>query len=240
MICTGKFGLIIGTSLYAGKQDVLGESSDNDMPKSGSVVWELAKALPYNKNFQFAFDNLFYSPILMHRLFGRGIQCIATFQINSFRGLTFYRIKIDNRKRFSLRIFFHYADLAVINSWLLYRRDSDDYAPKQQTIDLWEFKSRSALALCSINQSKKNKLTNWVVPVLPMLILFSPNSRRGPAKPMPEKETRSDQYGHRPEFCKGKFPDCKGIIQTQCSKCETYLCFTKDKNCFKNFHLQKL
>ena len=56
MICTGKFGLI-GTSLYAGKQTVLGESSDNDMPKSSPVVRELAKALSDNKNFKLAFDN---------------------------------------------------------------------------------------------------------------------------------------------------------------------------------------
>ena len=79
MICTSKFGLI-GTSLYAGKQTVLGESSDNDMPKSSPVVWELAKALPDNKNFKLVFDYWFCSSILMHRLFCRGIQCIATFQ----------------------------------------------------------------------------------------------------------------------------------------------------------------
>ena len=55
-----------------------------------------------------------------------------------------------------------------------------------------------------------------------------------------EKETRSDQFAHWPEFSEKrgrcKFPDCKGIFQTQCSKRETYLCFTKDRNCFKNFH----
>ena len=59
------------------------------MPKTSSMVWELAKALPDSKNFKLAFDNWFCSPILIHRVFCRGIQFTATFQTNRFRGLTF-------------------------------------------------------------------------------------------------------------------------------------------------------
>lgn len=37
-----------------------------------------------------------------------------------------------------------------------------------------------------------------------------------------------------------KYPGCKGIVKSQCSKCVTYLCFTAKKNCFKNFHKQRV
>ena len=149
----------------------------------------------------------------------KDIDCPAQIpEYNSFMGqtknigrlLTLYRIKIDNRKRFYLRIFFHYANLAVINSWLLYRRDSDDYAPKQSTIDLWEFKSRLTSAAQQARPSQNN--TRKRPKVINMPIGLSSQRR-----------------------C--KFPDCKGIIRTQCSKCEAHLCFTTDEN-FKNFHLQ--
>ena len=62
----------------------------HEIPKSSSIDWELAKALPDN-NFKLAIDNWFCCPILMHRLHCRVIQSIATYQINRFWGLIFMR-----------------------------------------------------------------------------------------------------------------------------------------------------
>ena len=51
-----------------------------------------------------------------------------------------------------------------------------------------------------------------------------------PAEPIPKKEVRTDGYDHWIVFVdkrvRCKNPECKGIIQTQCEKCEAYLCFT--------------
>ena len=169
-------------------------------------------------------------------------------EYNSFMGqtdnigrlLSLYRIKIDNRKRFYLKIFFHYCDLAVINSWLLYRRDSSDFADSQKTMDLWDFKARISSALCSINQSKKRKVGR---PRISDVEYGHLQKRiRGPAKPLPEKSVRTDNVSHWPGFAEKrgrcKMPNCKGVIQTFCTKCNEYLCFTKAKNCFTDFHLQ--
>ena len=179
----------------------------------------------------------------------RDIKCPAIVpEYNRFMGqtdnigrlLSLYRIKIDCRKRFNLKIFFHYCDLAVINSWLLYRRDSKECYGDEKTIDLWDFKSRVASSLCATNTEKKRTVGRPRFSEVEYGHLLK--RKRGPVKPIPEKEIRSDNYAHWPIFVEKrgrcKFPDCKGLIQTQCEKCDTYLCFTKDKNCFKNFHVK--
>ena len=73
-----------------------------------------------------------------------------------------YRIKIDNRKLLYLRIFFHCADLAGFNSWLLYGRDPHEFAPNQRTMDLWYFKGKIASASCMHKNSGKKKI-KWYV-----------------------------------------------------------------------------
>jgi hypothetical protein len=55
--------------------------------------------------------------------------------------LGYYRIQTGSEK-WSLIIFFHLLDLAYINSWLLYRRNSTDY------MSLVDFKVPVADALC--------------------------------------------------------------------------------------------
>ena len=45
---------------------------------------------------------------------------------NIGRFLAAFRIKLAVKKRFYMRIIFHFCNLSVINSWLLYRRDCDD------------------------------------------------------------------------------------------------------------------
>lgn len=62
---------------------------------------------------------------------------------------------------------------------------------------------------------------------------------------MPTKDVRLDQIGHWPKYgsredgrVRCKFPGCKGITQNKCTKCNVNLCYTKDKNCFFNYHNQ--
>lgn len=68
------------------------------------------------------------------------------------------------------------------------------------------------------------------------------NKKKGPAQVLPVKEVRLDGMQHWPVWVEKqircKFPNCKGYSQIICEKCGTALCFTKKKNCFRNFHQQ--
>ena len=175
-------------------------------------------------------------------------------EYNSFMGqidnigrlLSLYRIKIDSRKRFYLKIFYHFADLAIINSWLLYRRDSDDMGfPK--TMDLWDFKAAVAFGLCAgakYGLDRKRKVGRPRYSEIEHEHLMK--KIRGPAKPLPSKERRTDNVSHWPKFyekrgrCKnplcGKITGSEGNTFVGCEKCDVHLCFTSTKNCFKQFH----
>ena len=89
MLCTGKYGIILKTELYAGKGQTTEEDDNTGLLRSSKVVWDLTNFLPHEKNFKLAFDNWFSSPLLMHLLAEKGIQSICTFQLARFRGLDF-------------------------------------------------------------------------------------------------------------------------------------------------------
>ncbi|KAF2899145.1 hypothetical protein ILUMI_07029 [Ignelater luminosus] len=57
--------------------------------------------------------------------------------------IAYYRIRMRSKK-YHLRLFFHFVDVAVINSWLLYRRDckANSYN-KNKIMNLITFKSDS-------------------------------------------------------------------------------------------------
>ena len=65
--------------------------------------------------------------------------------------------------------------------------------------------------------------------------------RRGESRP-PE-EIRFDGAQHLPLHENGvlptrcKFPECKGRSRIKCEKCNVHLCLSKEKNCFRSFHL---
>lgn len=64
---------------------------------------------------------------------------------------------------------------------------------------------------------------------------------KGPVKPIADFTVRRDDCGNWPSLQgdrqRCKMPGCKGLTSLMCSKCKTYLCLTKNKNCFVSFHL---
>ena len=79
MICTGKFGTNVGTSLNTGKQTVPGDSRDNDLPQFSALVKGLRKMFPNASNFKLVFGNWVCFPLQLNKLFRCGIQSVATF-----------------------------------------------------------------------------------------------------------------------------------------------------------------
>ena len=70
-------------------------------------------------------------------------------------------------------------------------------------------------------------------------ISFSPKRRRqAPDLPEIVPDVRYDNYEHWPQH-RGDRPRCclcKEKNRVGCTKCQKRLCFTKDKNCFVDFH----
>lgn len=84
---------------------------------------------------------------------------------NSFMGgvdlldglISYYQIFIK-LKKFYLQFFFHLVNMAIISSWLLYRRDMDALAvTKKNQLDLLKFRFSVASSLCIQNKHIKKK-----------------------------------------------------------------------------------
>jgi exosome complex RNA-binding protein Rrp4 len=66
--------------------------------------------------------------------------------------------------------------------------------------------------------------------------------RKGPAVSVPPKDVHQDQVRHWPFWLDKRqhcriIPGCKGCTWVECLECKVSLCVSKNKNCFKSFHL---
>ena len=156
--------------------------------------------------------------------------------------LAYYRISIwhiiFDSKKYYLRLFFHLLDLAVINSWLLYRRDCDSLAiPRQKRKDQLAFKLALANHLCkhgkSIAGEKRGKLSFNVQ------LDCASKKKKGPATPIPDIDIRRDEIGHMPVVDvkqRYKLPLCKLQSVFKCIKCQVHLCLNKKSKGFVAFN----
>ncbi|XP_050553076.1 piggyBac transposable element-derived protein 3-like [Spodoptera frugiperda] len=95
-----------------------------------------------------------------------------------------YRIKVKSKKWY-MRLFYHLLDLAVINSWVLFKKNmSAKGIPKKQLPNLGEFRNELADALCNVGTSNGNKRGRPSNNFLEELA----KKRRGPAHPLPCKD----------------------------------------------------
>lgn len=143
------------------------------------------------------------------------------------------RIKMRSRKWY-MRIFYHLLDVTIINSWLLYRRSNVG----KPTITLVDFRLELAQTLCSIGSyqtPKRGRPSNNDVQKEIEIKKKKPNTSS-----LPPLDVRVDKESHFPKWnstripC--KLPGCHAQTYVVCKKCETALCFNKEKNCFSDFH----
>lgn len=146
-----------------------------------------------------------------------------------------YRIRVKSKKWY-MRLFYHLLDLAVINSWVLFKKNmTAKGTPKKLLPNLGEFRNELANALCNVgisNGNKRGRPSN-------SCLEEQAKKHRGPANPLPCKDVRLDGIAHWPIFSKRlrcKFPQCKGTIQWACLKCNISLCLKGTNNCFTDFH----
>ncbi|KAL0852114.1 hypothetical protein ABMA28_000354 [Loxostege sticticalis] len=148
-----------------------------------------------------------------------------------------YHISIKNRKWY-MRLFHHLLDLAMINSWLAYKKLlSQKPGFSGKLCNLGTFRLEVAETLCLLgkkNETKRGRPSNSLEAEIQM------KRRKCLSQVAPVKDVRLDQVAHWPVFCdksnRCKMPKCTGFTQTMCEKCNVSLCYNKRNNCFKDYH----
>lgn len=103
-----------------------------------------------------------------------------------------YKIRVKSRKWY-IRLFYHMLDMVVINSWLMYKKINEREG--NSTMNLVEFRTELADTLCKLNTISSMKRGR------PSHIdkMFQEKKQRGPMKPVPSKDVRTDGKDHHEE-----------------------------------------
>ncbi|XP_051515101.1 piggyBac transposable element-derived protein 3-like isoform X1 [Myxocyprinus asiaticus] len=176
--------------------------------------------------------------------------------LDSFAAKYKYCIK---SKRWYLYIFWHTIILAVINAWLLYKRDCKalKILPKEM-LNRRQFQAELADSLILVNTTpikpKRGRpssdggspVTETVTSRSPLNAHKRPSSDGSEPNGTPAKrpsahppvDVRRDMVAHLPvKTTRGRCRLCKtGYTNTLCRKCNVRLCFSEDKNCLWDYH----
>lgn len=153
-----------------------------------------------------------------------------------------YRIDIRPR-RWYLRILYYLIDLSLVNGWLLYRRHLTQ--KQEKYMPLLDFRVQVEDALIKVgkqadlNSRKRGRPSLEDDPTSHQAAPPPPPLQRISA---PSVDVRLDRCNHFPIHAekRGRCRLCKnGYTQMACLKCKVLLCFTKDKNCFLEYHMTK-
>lgn len=166
-----------------------------------------------------------------------------------------YKFPMKSRRWYTY-IFWHTIILAVINAWLLYKRDCTALKiPKKKVLNRRLFQAQLASSLILINAARRGQpssasgspLTSIrVTPQRPVtaqrrLSLGNGSPSNGvPGKRAckPPTDVRRDMVAHFPgKTTRGRCRHCvKGYSNTLCRKCNLRLCFSEERNCFWDYH----
>ena len=159
-----------------------------------------------------------------------------------------YRIDHKSAKWYR-RIFLWALSLSAINGWLLYKRHCEqrNVLPKDR-LDLMKFVSRIADSLIRQEKLAKPEVRRHGRPSAAWN-MESDSDLEEPAtckpkhvfQPAPNDEIRFDNTNHMPAHQEPmrRFRVCGSHVRMICMKCNVYLCITKEKNCFLDYHIKQ-
>lgn len=140
-------------------------------------------------------------------------------------------------------VLWYLTDLALVNSWLLYRQD---HRASSAPLTLMAFRLEVSKSL--ILSSGSDTQEDSVPPQPPIEKAHATNETPNPNlvedSPLPDAATRYDGSGHWPEQLgegeggRCRFGDCQRTSRVLCLKCCVFLCISRNHNCFLNFHNQ--
>ena len=141
--------------------------------------------------------------------------------------------------KWPVRVFEHFMDCAVVNSWNQYRKDCDILKVKKNDIlDLIAFKMRVAEALIKgiVTTESESEDETFEPPV----------QKKTPGRPgrvpLPPPEVAKSKALHLPkameikEAQRCRNPGCAKRTRVKCISCNIFLCVVKERHCFIEFH----
>ncbi|XP_034409451.1 uncharacterized protein LOC117745317 isoform X2 [Cyclopterus lumpus] len=139
-------------------------------------------------------------------------------------------------------VLWYLTDLALVNSWLLYR---ENHRAVSAPLTLMSFRLEvsKALILCSSSDTQ-DSVPPQPPKERPPATKETPNPSLVEESPLPDAATRYDGSGHWPEQLgegeggRCRFGDCQRTSRVLCLKCCVFLCISRNHNCFLNFHNQ--
>ncbi|XP_049905131.1 zinc finger MYM-type protein 2 isoform X1 [Epinephelus moara] len=152
------------------------------------------------------------------------------------RMMNYYQMSVRTKK-WTIRMLMHFTDLALANSWLLYRRDNTERGtPREGIMQFLEFRMAVAQAyLAKCNSDVQHVFEENVH-------LFQQQGKRHQVAPVPHVSVRTTSAAHLPEVvnmknsmrCREK--GCSGKSRVRCVTCNVFLCLQHERNCFAAFH----
>lgn len=151
--------------------------------------------------------------------------------------IEYYRAFIKTKK-WTLKVIIHFLDLAVANAWRLYRNDCiANNVPQNRILDLLHFRLDVAEGLTEtptkghLQPEENDEIDVGVLAV------------KKYKQPTPSVAKRHDNFGHLPYFDDNitsprvcKLEVCNSRSKIMCTKCKVYLCLSRGKNCFSEYH----
>ncbi|XP_068180926.1 zinc finger protein 576, tandem duplicate 1 [Antennarius striatus] len=139
-------------------------------------------------------------------------------------------------------VLWYLTDLALVNSWLLYRQD---HRVGSTPLTLMDFRLQVSKALIlSIDADSRDSIPSQPPIEKTHTANDTPNPSLLEESPLPDAATRFDGSGHWPEQLgegeggRCRFKDCRRTSRVLCLKCCVFLCISRNHNCFLNFHSQ--
>lgn len=142
--------------------------------------------------------------------------------------LALYPLRRRNKKWY-IRVFMHFMDVAIVNSWILFKKQTN------ASIDLLEFKASVARGLINLGLGIENKRGRPRSATPPGIL-----KKRLPMNRAPD-EIRRDPIGHWPKLTGIKnarrchSPACQRKTKYICKRCNEPCC----PDCFDFFHTKK-
>ena len=151
--------------------------------------------------------------------------------LDSLTSLYKYTIK---SRRWYMYLFYHTIIIAVVNSWLWYKRQAKLLKVKPVKLSVFLLDIAEALIMVKRPVGRPSSA-----------VLTPPPAKKinRMKKSSPTLDVRLDGVGHMPVYVEKrgscKSANCKSLTFVKCMKCEVHVCFMKERNCFVSFHMQK-
>ncbi|KAG7500881.1 hypothetical protein JOB18_032661 [Solea senegalensis] len=143
------------------------------------------------------------------------------------RMMSYYSMSVRTKK-WALRMIMHFTDLALANSWLLYRKDLTVCGtPKKSIMQFLEF--RMEVAKTFLAQRDNDVLADDAkLSELADEADLSEQGKKRPVKAVPHVSVRRRAYGHLPEVvnlrnaASCRATGCSGKTRVQCVTCKVF------------------